>query len=183
MQRIGNNLDSPPGTQKVSDIEAELAGAQTTLTNATDRHQQSRTRSANAAAGRDASRRTRSVPKFSHCRRACRPRCRPPRCCSRPAWSTTCRRDDQSRQGSRAIRQDLAAAEGPRLGAAGKAGGDFAVDADERRQLFAARFGHDRQRLVHDEHAKIGDVLADFAGQRIAVAGDRGQENVQSLRL
>jgi flagellin-like hook-associated protein FlgL len=40
MQRIGNNLDSPPGTQKVSDIEAELAGAQTTLTDATDRHQQ-----------------------------------------------------------------------------------------------------------------------------------------------
>ena len=40
MQRVGNNLDSPPGTQKVSDIEAELAGAQTTLTDATDRHQQ-----------------------------------------------------------------------------------------------------------------------------------------------
>jgi flagellin-like hook-associated protein FlgL len=39
-QRIGANLDSPPGTQKVSDIEAELAGAQTTLAAATDRHQQ-----------------------------------------------------------------------------------------------------------------------------------------------
>jgi flagellin-like hook-associated protein FlgL len=40
MQRIGSNLDDKPGAQKVSDIEAELAGAQTTLTNATDRHQQ-----------------------------------------------------------------------------------------------------------------------------------------------
>jgi flagellin-like hook-associated protein FlgL len=40
MQRIGANLDSPPGTQKVSDIEAEIAGAQTTLSDATDRHQQ-----------------------------------------------------------------------------------------------------------------------------------------------
>ena len=31
-----------PGTQKIEDIEAELAGAQTTLAAATDRHQQTK---------------------------------------------------------------------------------------------------------------------------------------------
>jgi flagellin-like hook-associated protein FlgL len=39
-QRIGANLDVPPGTQKIEDIEADLAGAQTTLSAASDRHQQ-----------------------------------------------------------------------------------------------------------------------------------------------
>ena len=39
-QRVGSNLDVPPGTQKIADIEAELAGAQTTLAAATDRQQQ-----------------------------------------------------------------------------------------------------------------------------------------------
>jgi flagellin-like hook-associated protein FlgL len=38
MQRIGGNLDEPPGTQKVSDIEAEIAAAQTATAAATDRH-------------------------------------------------------------------------------------------------------------------------------------------------
>ena len=32
----------PPGIQKVEDIEAELAGAQVTLSAATDRHKQTR---------------------------------------------------------------------------------------------------------------------------------------------
>jgi flagellin-like hook-associated protein FlgL len=39
-QRVGTNLDVPAGTQKVSDIEADLAGAQASLKAATDRHQQ-----------------------------------------------------------------------------------------------------------------------------------------------
>jgi flagellin-like hook-associated protein FlgL len=39
-QRVGSNLDVPAGTQKIEDIEAELAGAQATLSAATDRHQQ-----------------------------------------------------------------------------------------------------------------------------------------------
>lgn len=38
--RIGSNLDVPPGTQKVEDIEAELAGAQATMSAASNRHQQ-----------------------------------------------------------------------------------------------------------------------------------------------
>jgi len=40
--RIGINLDAPPGVQKIEDIQAELAGAQTTLQSATDRHQQTK---------------------------------------------------------------------------------------------------------------------------------------------
>jgi hypothetical protein len=41
-QRIGSNLDVPAGTQKVEDIESEIAGAQTTLQTASDRHQQTK---------------------------------------------------------------------------------------------------------------------------------------------
>ena len=41
-QRVGTNLNVPPGSQKVEDIEAELAGAQTTLAAATDRHRQTK---------------------------------------------------------------------------------------------------------------------------------------------
>jgi len=39
-QRIAVNLDGVQGQQKITDIEAEIAGAQTAMTNATDRHQQ-----------------------------------------------------------------------------------------------------------------------------------------------
>jgi flagellin-like hook-associated protein FlgL len=39
-QRVGTALDVPPGTQKVEDIEADLAGAQATMQAASDRHQQ-----------------------------------------------------------------------------------------------------------------------------------------------
>jgi flagellin-like hook-associated protein FlgL len=39
-QRVGTNMDAPPGMQKIQDIQAELAGAQTTLTAATERHAQ-----------------------------------------------------------------------------------------------------------------------------------------------
>ena len=38
--RVGGNLDVPPGIQKVEDIEAELAGAQSTIRSASDRHRQ-----------------------------------------------------------------------------------------------------------------------------------------------
>jgi len=38
--RLRPALDVPPGQQKIEDIEAELAGAQTTLAAASDRHQQ-----------------------------------------------------------------------------------------------------------------------------------------------
>jgi flagellar hook-associated protein 3 FlgL len=41
-QRVAAALDVPPGTQKVEDIEAELAGAQVTLAAATDRHIQTK---------------------------------------------------------------------------------------------------------------------------------------------
>ncbi len=40
MQRVSTNLDVPAGTQKIEDIEAELAGAQGALGTATDRHTQ-----------------------------------------------------------------------------------------------------------------------------------------------
>jgi flagellin-like hook-associated protein FlgL len=40
--RIGSNLDTPPGMQKVEDIQTELAGAQSTIADATERHQQIR---------------------------------------------------------------------------------------------------------------------------------------------
>lgn len=39
-ERVGANLDVPTGTQKIEDIEVDLAGAQQTLAAATDRHQQ-----------------------------------------------------------------------------------------------------------------------------------------------
>jgi len=41
-QRVGANLDVPPGTQKVEDIETELASAQSTMAAATDRHKQTK---------------------------------------------------------------------------------------------------------------------------------------------
>jgi flagellin-like hook-associated protein FlgL len=41
-QRVGTALDVPPGTQKIEDIEAELAGAQVTLSAAADRHRQTK---------------------------------------------------------------------------------------------------------------------------------------------
>jgi flagellar hook-associated protein 3 FlgL len=41
-QRVGAALDVPPGTQKIEDIEAELAGAQTSLAAAKDRHLQTK---------------------------------------------------------------------------------------------------------------------------------------------
>jgi flagellin-like hook-associated protein FlgL len=41
-QRVGAALDVPTGTQKVEDIEADLAGAQTTLKAASDRHAQTK---------------------------------------------------------------------------------------------------------------------------------------------
>jgi flagellar hook-associated protein 3 FlgL len=39
-QRVSTNLDNPPGTQKVTDIEAQIASAQTAMTAAQSRHQQ-----------------------------------------------------------------------------------------------------------------------------------------------
>jgi flagellin-like hook-associated protein FlgL len=39
-QRVGGNLDVPPGTQKIEDIAAELAAAQNTLVATADRHRQ-----------------------------------------------------------------------------------------------------------------------------------------------
>jgi hypothetical protein len=39
--RIRPALDVPPGTQKIEDFQAELAGAQVTLKAASERHQQS----------------------------------------------------------------------------------------------------------------------------------------------
>jgi flagellin-like hook-associated protein FlgL len=39
-QRIGTNLDAPAGSQTIADIEADFAGAQTTVAAATDRHTQ-----------------------------------------------------------------------------------------------------------------------------------------------
>src|SRR5262249_50870321 len=39
-QRVGANLDSPQGAQKIPDIEAEIASAQTSMQSAQDRHKQ-----------------------------------------------------------------------------------------------------------------------------------------------
>jgi flagellin-like hook-associated protein FlgL len=41
-QRIGQNLDVPAGTQTIEDIETEIAGAQTSVQTATDRHRQTK---------------------------------------------------------------------------------------------------------------------------------------------
>jgi flagellin-like hook-associated protein FlgL len=41
-QRVGAALDVPAGTQKIEDIEADLAGAQTTMSAAADRHSQTK---------------------------------------------------------------------------------------------------------------------------------------------
>jgi len=41
-QRVGTALDGPPGVQKVEDIEADLAGAQVTMSAVTDRHRQTK---------------------------------------------------------------------------------------------------------------------------------------------
>jgi len=42
-QRVAANLDNPPGTQTVTDIEARIANAQTAMTAAQSRHQQTST--------------------------------------------------------------------------------------------------------------------------------------------
>jgi flagellar hook-associated protein 3 FlgL len=42
-QKVATALDGPPGQQKISDIESELAGAQTALAAAKERHQQANT--------------------------------------------------------------------------------------------------------------------------------------------
>jgi flagellin-like hook-associated protein FlgL len=39
-QRVGANLDAPPGIQKISEIQADIANTQATLSAATDRHRQ-----------------------------------------------------------------------------------------------------------------------------------------------
>jgi hypothetical protein len=39
-QRVSSNLDDPPGSQKITDIEAQIAAAQTSMKSAQDRHQQ-----------------------------------------------------------------------------------------------------------------------------------------------
>jgi flagellar hook-associated protein 3 FlgL len=39
-QRMGANLDNPPGTQKITDIEAQIASAQTSMAAAQNRHTQ-----------------------------------------------------------------------------------------------------------------------------------------------
>lgn len=41
-QRVGTALDGPPGVQRVENIEAELAGAQSVMAAAKDRHQQTK---------------------------------------------------------------------------------------------------------------------------------------------
>jgi flagellin-like hook-associated protein FlgL len=41
-QRVGTALDVPPGTQKIEEIEADLAGAQTTMSAAADRQAQTK---------------------------------------------------------------------------------------------------------------------------------------------
>ena len=41
-QRIGSELDGPAGSQSITEIEADLAGAQKTTAAATDRHQQTK---------------------------------------------------------------------------------------------------------------------------------------------
>ncbi|MEA2906568.1 MAG: flagellar hook-associated protein 3 FlgL [Alphaproteobacteria bacterium] len=41
-RRVGTNLDTPAGIQQVKDIQAELAGVQSTIATATDRHQQTK---------------------------------------------------------------------------------------------------------------------------------------------
>jgi flagellar hook-associated protein 3 FlgL len=41
-QKVAAALDGPPGTQKISDIESDIAGAQTAMAGATQRHQQTR---------------------------------------------------------------------------------------------------------------------------------------------
>jgi flagellin-like hook-associated protein FlgL len=40
--RIGANLDTPPGVQKIADIQTDLAAAQSTIQDATQRHQQTK---------------------------------------------------------------------------------------------------------------------------------------------
>ena len=40
--RVATNLDVPSGTQKVEDIEAEIASAQVTTTTASERHKQTK---------------------------------------------------------------------------------------------------------------------------------------------
>jgi hypothetical protein len=41
-QRVGANIEAPPGTQKIDHIAAELANAHSALTAASDRHRQTR---------------------------------------------------------------------------------------------------------------------------------------------
>ena len=88
-QRVTAALDGPPGLQKVTDIEGDIAAVHTALQSAKERHQQTtRVRCSNCSSRSKARRPNRSRRRSCRCRRACRPRCRPPPCCCAPiCWN------------------------------------------------------------------------------------------------
>ena len=64
-----------------------------------------------------------------------------------------------------------------------QAGGEFAIDRNQRPKLFGFWVRQERYGLVHDKQAKIGDVLPDIVWQWVVVARRRRQENRPQLAI
>ncbi len=88
-QRVSVNLGNPEGVQKITDIEAELATAQTNMASGKDRQAQTKTALETMIDTISGVRSSRSVLKFLHCKRAFRLRCKPRRCLPRRVWFTS----------------------------------------------------------------------------------------------
>src|ERR1051325_8266030 len=70
-----------------------------------------------------------------------------------------------------------------RLALAAQAGGELAVDEHQRAHDGDLRIGRHRDRLAHDVHAQIGDVLADLLRQRIVVGHPRAEKDHPELAI
>ena len=76
-----------------------------------------------------------------------------------------------------AVTSSGANARGPIILLGTQAGSDLAVDADQRRQLLGSGFGFERQRLLENGQAEVGDVLLDRLGQGGFLGGGGGGED------
>src|SRR5581483_4845856 len=126
-----------------------------------------------------ACRRKKWVRKFRPCRRVCKPPCKRRRCCCKPALSITSDvlSDDTRIKNARLLSRALGSVRLLASGPAAQARSDFAVDINERSELFWPRIGAGRDSLTQNENAEIGDILPYTRRQWMGWFGHRGQED------